>query len=200
MQEKIDFNKFDSLGWSPGRGAAVITIYRWLMKLVDFVPSDTYFDKFTNRMRIGVLRIFGAKIGDNVIVRPCYIAYPWNVSIGNNVWIGFDVQIFSYVSIVIGDNVCISQQAFLSSGGHDIRAPGFDLSTEPIVISDGVWIGTRAIINPGVIINEATVVLSCSVVTKNLDAYGVYGGVPAKLIKVREVATNRCKNNETSFY
>lgn len=200
MQERIDFVRFDSHGWSSGRSDAIITIYRVLMGLVDIVPSDTYFDRFTNRIRIGVLKIFGAKIGDNVIMRPCYIAYPWNVSIGNNVWIGFDVQIFSYVPIVIGDNVCVSQQAFLSSGGHDMRAPGFDLLTGPIAISDGVWIGARAVINPGITINEAAVVLPCSVVTKSLDAYSVYGGVPAKFIKAREVATNRHKDNATPIH
>ena len=199
MQKRIDFNQFDSLGWSAGRSVAVITIYRVLMKLVDFWPSDTYFDKFTNRMRVGVLRIFGAKIGDNVIIRQCYIAYPWNVNIGNNVWIGFDVQIFSYVPILIGNNVCISQQAFLSSGGHDMSAPGFNLTTGPITISDGVWIGTRAVINPGVAIDEAAVVLPCSVVTKNLDAFSVYGGIPAKFVKVREVEITRRKENEATF-
>lgn len=187
MQVRIDLRKFNSHGWLPGRSIASITAYRVLMKMVDFLPSDTYFDKFTNRLRISVLRRFGAQIGHGVIMRPCYIAYPWNLVIGNNVWIGFDVQIFSYVPIVVGDNVCISQQAFLSSGGHDMYSDGFDLQTAPITISEGVWIGTRAVVNPGVMIGEGSVVLPCSVVAKNLDTYSVYGGIPAKYIKPREI-------------
>lgn len=200
MQERIDFRQFKTHGWSSGRSIVIVTIYRVLIKLVDLVPSDTYFDKFTNPIRIAVLRLFGAKIGNEVIIRPSYISYPWNLSIGSNVWIGFDVQIYSYVSIEIGNNVCISQQAFLSSGGHDMQAPGFDLITGPIVISDGAWIGTRAVINPGVRIEEAAVVLPCGVVTKKLDAYSVYGGIPAEFIRFRKVIMKNHKNHEVPIY
>ena len=54
-----------------------------------------------------------------------------------------------------------------------------------IVIGDYVWIGVNVIINPGITIGENAVVGANSVVTSSLEPYGIYGGVPAKLIRMK---------------
>src|ERR1700744_2738644 len=98
-----------------------------------------------------LLRLFGARIGKKVEFKPCVnIKYPWHLTIGNEVWIGENVWIDSLVSVVIGNNVCISQGALLLTGSHNYKKSAFDLITGTITLEDGVWIGAGAIVNQGV--------------------------------------------------
>ena len=56
---------------------------------------------------------------------------------------------------------------------------------KPIIIGNDVWIGTRVIVLPGVIIGDHSIIAAGSVVTKSCKPYSIIGGVPAKLIKMR---------------
>lgn len=100
--------------------------------------------------------------------------------------------------LYIGDYVSIGPEAVILMGGnHTHRTDWFscfpfaDKITEsyrakgPTVIGDGVWIGLRAIIMPGVTIGEGAVVAAGAVVAKNLEPYTIYGGNPAKEIRKR---------------
>ncbi|WP_081357668.1 acyltransferase [Neomoorella thermoacetica] len=53
----------------------------------------------------------------------------------------------------------------------------------PVIIGDGCWIGTRAVILPGVKIGEGCIIAAGAVVTKDCESNGLYAGVPAKRIK-----------------
>ena len=69
-----------------------------------------------------VLKMFGAKIGKNVLIKPgVNVKYPWNLAIGNNVWIGENVWIENNESVTIGDNVTISQNALILCGNHNYK-------------------------------------------------------------------------------
>jgi putative colanic acid biosynthesis acetyltransferase WcaF len=135
--------------------------------------------------KVFLLRMFGAKIGNRVEIKPCVnIKYPWLLTIGNHVWIGENVWIDNLVMVTIGSNVCLSQGAVLITGSHNYKKSTFDLITGHITLHDGVWIGASAIVNQGVTASSHAVLSSGSVATKDLEAWAVYQGNPA--IKIRD--------------
>jgi putative colanic acid biosynthesis acetyltransferase WcaF len=139
-------------------------------------------------LKTGLLRLFGAKIGRGVKIKPCVnIKYPWLLQIGNEVWIGEKVWIDNIVQVTIGANVCISQGAMLLTGSHNYKKNTFDLVTGAVTLEEGVWIGAGAIINQGITAASHAVLTSGSVANKDLDAFTIYQGNPAIKIRMREI-------------
>jgi putative colanic acid biosynthesis acetyltransferase WcaF len=133
-----------------------------------------------------LLRAFGAKIGTGAVLKPgVNIKYPWKLEIGEHTWIGEKVWIDNLAVVRIGSNACLSQGAFLLTGNHDYTSPGFDLMIREIVLEDGVWIGAKAIVGPGVTCCSHAVLTAGSVATDNLGAYGIYRGNPATWVRER---------------
>ncbi len=141
-----------------------------------------------NGWRVKLLTWFGLDNSGEISVYPtARIWAPWNISMGKHVAIDDGVYLYSAAAITIGTKVAISREAFICTASHDITKGCRPLKTAPIVIQDGVWIGARAIILPGVTIGEGAVVAAGAVVTKDVPAWHIVGGNPAKLIKVREL-------------
>jgi len=137
-------------------------------------------------VKVFLLKIFGAEIGKGVFIKPFVnIKYPWLLTIKDHVWVGENVWIDNLAEVTIASNVCLSQGAMLLTGNHDYTKTTFDLYIKTIVIEDGVWIGAKAVVCPGVVCKSHSVLLAGSVATKNLEEYSVYGGVPAIRIKER---------------
>ncbi len=138
-------------------------------------------------IKTAILKLFGATIGNNVIIKPSVnIKYPWNLHIGNNVWIGENVWIDNLVAVKIGNNVCLSQGVTLINGNHNYKKKYFDLMIAPIVIEDGAWVCTKSIIHGGTTLEENVVLLSGSVTSEKLTKDGVYRGNPAVRIRERQ--------------
>lgn len=138
--------------------------------------------------KIFLLRCFGAKIGKGVIIKPnVNIKYPWKLIIGNFVWIGEKVWIDNLAEIKIGNNVCISQGAMLLCGNHDYKKEGFDLIVGKITLEDGVWIGAKSTVCPGITCFSHSILAVSSVANSNLEAYQIYQGNPAKKIRARNM-------------
>jgi len=136
-------------------------------------------------IKVILLRIFGASIGKGVNIKPCVnIKYPWKLSIGNDTWIGENVWIDNLDTTAIGANCCISQGALLLCGNHNYKKDTFDLMIGKILLEDGVWIGAKATVCPGVTCKSHAILSAGSVATKNLEPYSIYQGNPA--IKVRD--------------
>lgn len=136
-------------------------------------------------VRVALLRLFGAKIGAGCrFVHPLRVKAPWNLEVGDHCWFGVDVWIYNQAPIRIGSHVCISQGTFLSAGSHDMSTT-MDLRVAPIVIEDGVWITSKCVVQMGVTIGRSAVVTPLSVVHRSLDAEGVYGGNPCRLLRKR---------------
>lgn len=135
--------------------------------------------------KAGLLRIFGARIGKGVVIKPSVnIKYPWKLSVGDYSWIGEEVWIDNLDQVTLGSSVTLSQGALLLTGNHNFKKQGFDLITGPILVESGAWIGAKSLVGPGVIVATHAVLAVGSVTTKNLDAWGIYRGNPA--VKVGE--------------
>ncbi|MDX1628074.1 MAG: WcaF family extracellular polysaccharide biosynthesis acetyltransferase [Fulvivirga sp.] len=131
-------------------------------------------------LKIFLLRAFGAKVGVNVGIKPnVNIKYPWLLVIGDNVWIGEKVWIDNLCKVTIGSNVCISQGAMLLTGNHNYSSTSFDLIIGEIKLEDGVWVGAKSIVCPGVTCHSHSVLSVNSVAVDDLDSYKVYQGNPA---------------------
>lgn len=136
-------------------------------------------------IKVFLLKLFGAKVGKGVLIKPFVnIKYPWMLSIGNDVWIGENVWIDNIANILIQNNVCISQGAYLLTGNHDYKKITFDLLPGEIVLEEGVWIGAQSIVCPGITCKSHSVLSVGAVATRHLEAYFIYSGNPA--VKVRE--------------
>lgn len=142
------------------------------------------------RWRNFLLRLFGMKhAGCQIGVYPsARIWAPWNLTVGKCVAIDDQVNLYSAAPITIGSKVAISREAFICTASHDISKPNRPLVTAPITICDGVWIGARAIVLPGVTVGEGAVVGAGAVVTKDVAPWTVVAGNPAKFIKQRELS------------
>lgn len=138
--------------------------------------------------RIFVLRIFGAKIGEHSnIYASAKIWAPWNLEVGNYSSIGPKVDCYNQGKIIIGSHTIISQKTYLCASTHDHEILDFPLIRRPINISDQVWIAADAFIGPGVNIQEGAVVGARSAAFKDIAAWEVVGGNPAKPIKKRSI-------------
>lgn len=165
------------------RGRSGLVVQLWWM-------TDFFFFKLSPQVLYGwrrfLLRLFGAKIGKNVIIRPnVTITYPWKVSIGDNSWIGDNVELYSLGEIEIGSNVVISQKSYLCAASHDYDKEDFPIWSKKITIEDECWLATDVYVAPGVTIGRGTVVGARSSVFKDLPAGKVCVGSPAKPIKDR---------------
>lgn len=124
-----------------------------------------------NRLRVRILRAFGATIGENALIRHrVRIHWPWKLTVGADSWIGEDTWILNLEPVTIGSDVCISQAVLLCTGSHDRRSPTFEFDNAPIDIGDGAWIAARATVLRGVTIGADAVVGATALVTSDVDA------------------------------
>lgn len=130
--------------------------------------------------------MFGMEIGkDSTIFLHCKFSSPWNIKLGDNVAISQYSYLDGRGGLFIGNNVNIGRSVSVFTGTHEYNKPGFDYVTHKVHIHDNVWIASNALLLPGVQLNEGCVIAAGAVVTKNIDAYTVVGGNPAKKIKER---------------
>jgi putative colanic acid biosynthesis acetyltransferase WcaF len=171
--------------WNSYNKATKVKIVFWY--LINMIFINSYLP-LPVAFKVWLLRLFGAKIGKNVMIKPkVNIKYPWFLEIGHNTWIGEEVWIDNLDHVIIGENVCISQSAMLLTGNHDFTKTTFDLILDKIVIENGVWICAKAIVCQGVTCKNHSVLGVGAVATTDLDAYGIYKGNPLVFVKNRQI-------------
>jgi acetyltransferase-like isoleucine patch superfamily enzyme len=151
----------------------------YLVFLTGRVPSHSY--------RLFMYRyLFGIKIGKHTSIhwRARFYA-PKGVQIADHSIIGNDAFLDGRAGIRIGRNVNIGGEVAIFTWQHDPDSEDFAVKRGPVVIEDYAYIASRSIILPGTTIHEGAVVAAGSVVTKDVAAYTMVGGVPAKFIKDR---------------
>ncbi len=172
----IDLQKYDQAGYDRGRPGWYVLLW-WFVQSIAFPVSPHPLNSF----RCQLLRLFGAKIGKKVLIRPtARFTYPWNVEIGDSCWIGDDVVFYSLDRIRLGENCIISQKTYLCTGSHDIQDPTFKLIVAPIEIGNGTWLATDCFVGCGVQIGSNTVVGARSSVFTSLPAQYVCLGTPCR--------------------
>ena len=166
-----------------GKNALIIQFW-WIIQSTFFACSPQFFYGW----RRFLLRLFGAKVGKNVIIRPsAKITYPWKLSIGDNAWVGDNVVLYTLGEIEIGKNSVISQKSYLCTASHDYTKETFDIYQKKIIIENEVWIATDVFIAPGITIGAGAVIGARSSVLNDMPAGMICVGYPAKPIKPRIV-------------
>lgn len=176
----IRLDQYESKGFDRGRGRLVELL--WLIAGALFVRSGLP----GSRLRIAVLRAFGARIGVGVVIKPSVkVKFPWRLTIGAHSRIGEEVWIDNLAEVAIGAHCCISQGAYLCTGSHDWSKPGFDLITRPIEIGDEAWICAKACVGPGVRVARGAVLTLGSVASNDLAAWTCYASAAASPVHLR---------------
>lgn len=143
---------------------------------------ETEVDKRTELLK----ELFGTT-GDNIYIEPTLRCdYGYNLHVGENFYANFDCVFLDVCEIRIGDHCFIAPGVHIYTATHPInpyeRISGIEYG-KPVTIGDNVWIGGRAVINPGITIGNNVVIASGAVVTKDVPDNVVVGGNPAKIIK-----------------
>jgi putative colanic acid biosynthesis acetyltransferase WcaF len=179
----VDLRQYDQSWFDRGRPGWYILLW-WLVQAIVFplTPHSAH------GVRVGILRRFGAKLGQGVSIRPTVrFTYPWKVAVGDYSWIGDDVVLYSLDQITIGAHCVISQKTYLCTGSHNIHDPAFGLRTAPIAIGNGAWIASDCFVAPGVEIGANAVVGARSTVLKSMPNQQVCWGSPCQPRYLREI-------------
>jgi putative colanic acid biosynthesis acetyltransferase WcaF len=128
-----------------------------------------------NKIKTTILRFFGATIGNGCVIKPnVNIKYPWELVLGNNVWIGENVWIDNLDQVTIGSNSCLSQGVTIITGTHDFTSPLFETITKPVQIGNNVWVGAKSTVGPGVEIGDFIIVAMGATISASLETSGIY--------------------------
>ena len=167
--------------WQPGASLPVCTLWfcagapllsaRWL-------PGSAW--------RVLLLRSFGAQIGSGCRLKPgLRVKFPWRLQVGQACWLAEDAWLDNLAPISLGDRVCLSQGAYLCTGNHNFRSPGFDLRLGPITIGSDAWIAARAVLGPGTDIGPGAVIALGAVVSGIVPPGAIVRGNPAVVVGER---------------
>ena len=176
----MHLDKFDNSHFDRGKPRWVEALWRVLEGLLfnSWLPGSGW--------RVMLLRLFGAGIGDGVVIKPhVRVKFPWKLRIGNHSWIGEQAWIDNLAEVHIGNHCCISQGVYLCTGNHRWDLDTFDLEARPITIGDHGWIGAMSKVGPGVVVEQGAVLLLGGVAPGKLESWSIYGGSPAQLIRKR---------------
>ena len=133
-----------------------------------------------------MLKIFGANLsGMPFIHSTARTQIPWNLTMKHRACLGERANAYSLGKIKILEGATIAQEAYVCTGTHDFNNPSLQLITKPITVGKNSFIGTRAMILPGVSIGDQAIVGAMSVVSKDVPDHQIVVGNPAKKIGER---------------
>lgn len=148
--------------------------------------------RMLNALKSLFLKMMGAEVGERVVYYPgLWICTGRNLRLGDDVDLALGVLITTDGGVSIGDRTLIGYHTQIISGNHVIPASrgrifGSGHTKGPVSIGADVWIGAQCVILPGVTIGEGSVVAAGSVVTRDIPAFSIAAGVPAKVIRERD--------------
>jgi maltose O-acetyltransferase len=153
---------------------------RFIKALRSVINRSTEFDRSSLRF-----------CGKNVAIRsPCVIESAHNVEIGDDVSIASYLHIWGNAGVSIGPRTMIGSHVAITSATHepDCLDMHNSLIEKRVVIENDVWLGTHCVIFPGVTIGQHSVVAAGSVVRDNVDPFTIVGGIPARLLRKKNIA------------
>jgi putative colanic acid biosynthesis acetyltransferase WcaF len=165
-----------------GRSAIFVQLW-WIVQSTLFGCSP----QFMYGWRRALLRLFGAHIGANVLIRPSVrVTYPWKLRVGDHSWIGDNVELYTLGAITIGNHAVVSQGSYLCTGTHDYRDPAFKIEARPIVVEDEAWVAAQVFVAPGVHVGRRAVIGARSLVLADIPDDAVAMGHPAQVRGTRQ--------------
>ena len=139
-------------------------------------------------------QLFGS-LGENAYVEPPFRCdYGYNIHVGENFYANFDCLILDVCPVIMGKNCSLAPGVHIYTATHPVNAQERTQGAEygkPVTIGDNVWIGGRAVINPGISVGNNVVIASGSIVTKDVPDNVVVGGNPAKIIQYLDESAAR---------
>ncbi|CAH2354252.1 putative acetyltransferase [[Candida] railenensis] len=160
---------------------------------IRFKDYDFDLEKHQNARYEYLSKIFGKIEKDVYIEAPFFVDYGCNIKAGKGFYCNFNTTFLDCSIITFGDNVLIGPNVTFSAATHPVdpqeRLEVVDLSY-PITVGDNVWFGANAVVVAGVTIGDGAVIAAGAVVTKDVPAYTVVGGVPARVLKTLAPPTN----------
>ena len=185
-QEKVlhDFEACDTYSTQQPRGIKYTIkqlLNGWMIysvKCLGKVPCQWY-RKFILKY------VYQMELGKNVVIYgDFFIRAPWNISVGEGTIIGDSCQLDGRNGLVIGKNVNFSTAVYIYTEQHDVNDAYFrsNDSGGTVVIEDYVWLSSRTTVLPKVRVGQGAVLASGALANKDLEAFGVYVGIPAKKI------------------
>ncbi|HTV34627.1 MAG TPA: putative colanic acid biosynthesis acetyltransferase [Methylocella sp.] len=135
-----------------------------------------------------LLRLFGAKVAPTAIIYgDARIWYPPNLEMKDHSMLARRTFAYTADRITIGEYAVVSMGAFLCTASHDIEDPYFQTIVRPITIGQRAWIAAEAFLGPGVNVGEGAVLGARGCAFRNLEAWTVYAGNPARELKGRKL-------------
>ena len=134
-------------------------------------------------------RLFGKPVAPTFrVFPPFYTDFGKNITVGKNVFINAGCQFQDHGGVTIGDGTLVGHNVVFATLNHDFNPQRRSWMTPaPIVVGKNVWIGSHATILQGVTIGDGAIVAAGAVVTKDVPANTIVGGVPAKFIRKIEM-------------
>lgn len=177
-------------------------LLRYLFQYVIFgLTADLFMSIPCRYVRLWYFKLYANKCGKHVYIgRKVDLKKPWNISVGSNVIINKRVLLDGRRPLIIGNNVDIAQDAFIWTYQHDYNDDYHSGVGKDTIIEDYVWVCARSNILPGVKIGRGAVIGTCSVVTKDVPAMAVVGGIPAKVVANRNSGLLYNLNFNPHFY
>src|SRR2546423_1424426 len=181
----VDLSRSSNRGYDPGRSFVLRAI--WLVVEAAFLLNPVV---TSYRLKVGLLRLFGARVGHGVVIKPnVHVKYPWYLIIGDHCWIGERTWFDNFVEIRLGSNVCVSQGSYLCTGNHDWSDRTMPLVLQPVLIEDGAWLGAFCRVAPGVTVGARAILTLGSVLCSDAEPDGIYRGNPASRTATRVIRT-----------
>jgi putative colanic acid biosynthesis acetyltransferase WcaF len=144
--------------------------------------------RWLSPVRIAALRLFGAHIErPSLVMDGVKVWHPWSLTLRRYTCLGRGVEVYNYAHIELCEQAVVSQYTYLCSATHDFEDPTMPLTYLPISIGAQAWVAAGCFIGPGISVGEGAVVGAYSVVTKDVPAWTVVAGNPARVIKPRRL-------------
>lgn len=142
--------------------------------------------KITSRWYVFLLKLFGCKISGKPYVAPtCRIYAPWLLTLKDHCALGSRSEVYNLGPVIIGAKTTVAQYVYLCNGTHDFSNERMPLIVGTMVIGEKVFVGAKSIILPGLTIGDNAIIGAGAVLTHDAEAWGIYGGNPARFIKWR---------------
>ncbi len=189
----------DETGGVPGKPVKVElqhtrSGWSWSVKIrrLLWIPFKILFLRGTGRtlspLRIHALILFGAKIQRPALVMDgVKVWHPWSLTLDRYCTLGRGVEVYNFAHITVGEQATVSQETYLCSASHDFEDPSMPLTFSPITIGAQSWVAAGCYIGPGIAIGEGAVVGAYSVVTKDVPAWTIVAGNPARVLRARQL-------------